>query len=431
MTLIQQLGEAFYKAPLSLRLLNKRSLKWLSIYLVSGLTIFTLFTWLLLENQQPIKQAILDHFFPQSWHELSEQLADFLFESQTKTVIGNMILGASLVLASMFLFPIKEKYSAAFEQDGRYQNGPVKEFPLWLQAWEETKLFIFYLTAQSVILWVGYYPYSWTKGLSIFLSYLFLFFTFGVDFIAPTLQRHKTRYSLMLKVLLKKPLLVLSFGLFFSLPVVLISRYIFTIETLTLVEITGILFIINIIFLTLAVPAGTRVASMLMPEVKRTLPPKKQTKFKAYSILFVTLVVTLFLHGRLIASLHHKSQILKANYSVDWSSFDYKLPSFSQFFNGKALSNLSFDVIIENPTEFDIIIEQSQIFVEKKEKAIATIDLSGFEIPSGESRKVKMKFDSTSDISQINNLNELMEGWRVDLEFELWPGIPFILNIAE
>jgi len=430
MTLTQQLHEAFYKAPLSLAKMKKNSFQWMAVYLSLGIVVFGVFTWLLISNEATIKNLLLDHFFPKSWHQISEQLAAFLFETQAKIVIGNMIIGGSLVLASMVLFPIKEKYSAAFEKDAQFNNGESREFPLWQQAWEETKLFLFYLTAQLIILWLGYYAYNWTKILSISLSYLFLFFTFGIDFIAPTLQRHRTSYTLMLKALLKKPVVVFSFGIIYSLPVIVTSRYIFTVETLSLVEIIGILFFTNILFLTLAVPAGTRIASMLMPEVKRTLAPLKQTKIKGYTAMALLLVLMLFLHGRLVASLHYKSQILKANYTIDWSSFDYQVPTISQLFQGNALSNLSIDMVIDNPTEYDIVIEASQIFITKNELSIATVDLNGFEIPSKENRRVTLKIDSSTNINRLENVNDLLEGWRVDLQFELWPGIPFTLNLA-
>ena len=233
MTVVQQLKEVFFYVPTSLTQLKRNSSKWLAIYFFSGLVVFSIFTWLMFSNQQTIKHALLSYFFPQSWHAISEILAKFFFESQAKTVLSNMILSGSLVVASMFLFPIKEKYSAAFERDAGYHNGTAEEFPLIYQAWEETKLFLLYLTAQSVILWIGYYPYDWATWLSISLSYLFLFFTFGLDFISPTLQRHRVDYTLILKVLFRKPVLVFSFGLVFSFPIILFSQYVFGFQDLT------------------------------------------------------------------------------------------------------------------------------------------------------------------------------------------------------
>ena len=431
MTTFQQLKLSLFDAPLSLIHLKRSSFRWLGIYSITVLVVFSLFIWLMLSNQESIKNALLDYLFPHSWHEISERLANFLFESQTKTVVSNLILSGSLVMASILLFPIKEKYSAEFEKDAGYKNGKVEEFPLVDQAWEETKLFLLYLTVQSLILWIGYYPYQWTTWTSIILSYLFLFFTFGLDFISPTLQRHRTKYSLILKVLFKKPVIPLLFGLLFSLPIILLSRLVFSYESLSLIEMASILFLTNIIFLTLAVPAGTHLASSLFTQVRQTLPAKQKSLIWGYSIMCLVLTGSLFLHGRLIISLHHKSQLLKAEYNIDWSSIEYHLPSFSQLTKGQALSNLSFDVVINNPTEFDIVIENSQIIVEQKEAVIATIDLNGFELPAGESRSVKIKVDSNSDLSRMSNFKNILEDWRVDLHLQIWPGIPFVINIVE
>ncbi|MCK5344927.1 MAG: hypothetical protein KAR20_16065, partial [Candidatus Heimdallarchaeota archaeon] len=417
--------------PLSLTKLRRKSLRWMAIYLSVGLVIFALFIWLMLANQIALKELLMDYFFPQSWHEISEQLINFMFESQAKTVISNLILSGSLVMASLFLFPVKEKYSAEFEKEAGYSQGSNEEFSLLFQAWEETKLFLIYLTAQSLILLIGYYPFQWSTWLSIGLSYLFLFFTFGLDFISPTLQRHKTRYSLIIKILTRKLTLTLTFGLLFSLPVVLLSQLIFTFTELTLVEIASIIFSANIFFLTLAVPAGTRIASSLQAVVIRTPKPQKKSVVLGYSIMFLLLLSTLFLHAKLIASMHHKSQLLKAEYQIDWDSFDYVLPSLSQFVNGKALTNLSFNIMIINPTEFDIVIEKSQIYVQQKENVIAKIDLNGFEIPADENRKIAIILDSDSDMSKLSQFNNILKNWHIEMEINVWPGLPFVINLME
>lgn len=431
MTIFQQLKEAFILSPATLVHLKKSSISWMMIYFISGLVIFSLFTWQMIEHQETIKNVLLDYFFPESWHSVSEKLANFFFESQTKAVLSNLILSGSLVVASIFLFPIKEIYSAKFEQDAQFNNGEKNEFPLIYQALEEGRLLLLYIAAQSVILWIGYYPFAWTKITAITLSYLFLFFTFGLDIISPTLQRHRINYTIILKYLLKKPILVLCFGLLFSLPAVLLGKLIFSYKELTLIEIASILFLVNILFLTLAIPVGTRIASVLLPQARQTQAPSKNSIRWSYTTLFIVLVISLTLHGQLIASMHHKSQLLKAEYSIDWSSIDYKLPSFSQLLNGKALSNLSFNVEIKNPTEFDIIMENSKIYVEKETLTIATVDLHGFEIPAGETRQVTMKLDSTSEINKLSHFDDLLKDWRVDMHLQVWPGIPFILNIVE
>jgi len=429
MSIFYQLKLSLFEAIASLRFFNRKALSWGVIYSLATIVIFGLFVWFLFNYQDPIKAALLDYLFPKSWQSLSEQLANFLFESQTKTVLGNMILSGSLVLASITLFPVKEKYSSEFEKTLKHNNGQTSEFPLYMQALEEVKLFLLYLTAQSVILWIGYYPFVWTTIISNTLSFVFLFATFGLDFIAPTLQRHRVTYSLMIKFLLQHPLIALSFGTLFSLPLVLISPYIFSIPELSFIEITGFLLFLNIIFLVLAVPAGTFIASKLLPEVRQTEPAKRRNVRASYVMMTVLLLSTLFLHSQLVVSLHHKSQLLKAEYDLDWSSISFDLPSFSELSSGKALSNFSMDIVINNPTQFDIIIEPSELYIEQKENLIAKLNINGFALASGENKRITLNMDSDSDLSKLSEFGELTKDWNIDMYIDVWPGIPFMLNV--
>ncbi len=446
MTLSKQFHMVFVKAPLSLKHMKKKSLLWMSIYFISGFTIFSLFTWQLLEHQDTIKKAFLNYFFPESWHYISEKLAQYLFESQAKIVIANMIIGGSLVIASLCLFQIKENLSHAFEKDINIINKASKEFPLFIQAWEEIKLLLIYLTAQSIILWIGYYPYAITKNLSIVLSYFFLFFTFGIDFIAPTFQRHRFNYNLIIKFLLKKLVITLSFGFLFSLPVVLLSQWLFTMENLTLITISGILFLANLLFLTLAVPLGTFIASQLYPDIQNTQPPKKLTHKIAWFSTLVLLTISSYLHIQLIKSLHYKSQILKAEYTPHWSSIDYTLPTLTQVMSGKLIGNFSIDMTIKNPTEYPISIENSQFIIKKSNNKIAFVKLNEFKVNAHEEKSIHLQFESIANLPSlpdfkelkledldITNVNfeEISKNWRIDLYVDIWPGIPFILNIVD
>ena len=115
MPIIYQLKLSLLDALVSLRFFNRKALSWGVIYSFSTILVFGLFVWLLTYYQTPIKAALLDYLFPKSWQSLSEQLANFLFESQTKIVLGNLILSGSLVLASITLFPIKSsKFESVF-----------------------------------------------------------------------------------------------------------------------------------------------------------------------------------------------------------------------------------------------------------------------------------------------------------------------------
>ena len=271
----------------------------------------------------------------------------------------------------MFLFPLKERYSAIFEKEMGYPNGQPEEYSLAYQAVEETRLFLFYLTAQLSILWIGYYPYEWTRTLSIVLSYFFLFFTFGLDLISPTLQRHKINYAKIVKLLTANPVLTLGFGLVYSLPVVLLSFWVFSNPEWSLTKITSVLFFLNLLAIALAITGGTKIATQLVPLAKQLPAIGHQRQAFWYGLMGLVLVISATLHATLVSSMHHKSQILKAGYDVQWSSIDIDLPSLEELRTGKAFGSLSVDLEITNPTEFDIIIEKSRLLIDNKGKRVS------------------------------------------------------------
>lgn len=431
MKLSQQLSLSLIRAPLTLFQQDKRSWLALATYLAVGLATFALFGYLLLQNQASIKQLLLDYLFPQSWQSVSEQLLAFFFESQSKQVLGNLILSGSLVVASIFLFPFKEIYSASFEKTKNYPNGLSHEFPLWMQAIEETRLFLFYLTAQSTILWIGYYPYEWANITSITLSYLFLFYTFGLDIISPTFQRHRIKYSKINKLLSKNALATLLFGLIYSLPALLLSQWILTLESLNLLEVCIILFSINLLFIAISIPAGTEIASDLMRENATTKPVSQTSKQIGYTLACLLLIAGLTLHTRLIQSMHHKTQVLKANYSVNWDSFQFDYRSIGDLLTGDSYGNFSFELTIENPTEFDLVFEDSQLYINKNDLPISQVAIAGFSVPAQSEKAVAMKFDAKSNFSQLTlgNISEILDHWTIEMHIELFPGIPFIIEV--
>ncbi|MDH5631266.1 MAG: hypothetical protein OEY96_14040, partial [Gammaproteobacteria bacterium] len=391
--------------------------------------------WYLHQNQEAIKQSILDYFLPTLWQDISEFLVEFFYESQAQMVIANAILSGSLVLSSVFLFPIKEKFSAIFEKDycqiaGKSERES-QEFPLLYQGLEELKLLVIYITAQGIILWIGFYPYVWAEWLSILLSYFFLFFTFSLDFISPTLQRHRKKYSFIIKLLTINFWQTLLFGFIFSLPVILLGQLVFSFENLTLIEVSAILFLVNIFLFSIAVSSGTVIASDLLDSSEQVKEPSSNKKTTGYAILITTFLVVITFHWFLLKSLHHKSQILKASYEVDWDSIDYQLPSLNKLLSGKVDSRFSINVDIFNPTPHDIVIENSTIYITQFNQSIAEVKIDGFNVYSGEKRPVKLNFDSISTLNNASKISDLLEGWQVEMHVELMPYIPLIVRFTD
>lgn len=431
MKLVKQIHNALTAPPKSLSKLNRESAIWLAIYLVLALAVFGLVSAILMENEDRIRQAIFSYIFPNSWHGLAGWIEGFFFESQTKIVLVGMILSGSVIAASVLLFPLKEKCSAVYEVESGLSSGSTEEFPLLLQALEETKLVLLYLTAQLSILWIGYYPYAWASWLSSTLSILFLFYTFGLDLIAPTLQRHRIRYNTILKLLSKNTLLTLGFGCVFSLPMIGLGAVIVSIEDLSLVQMSSILFLLNILTITLAIPVGTYIAVQLFPDVQTTKPPSLTTRRWGYSCLALLLLVNLFFHGRLLQSFHHKSQFLKCEYQVDWDSFNLDTPGLSALFSGKSEIDFSFILQVKNPTAFDLVVENSTLTLEQYGKEFAKVDLDEFSVRSGEVKNNTIHLKSKLDAEALSNFVNLLNGWDIKLEFELFPGIPFAVYVSE
>lgn len=409
--------------------LNLRMLMPLSIYAGAATVVFALFSWFIVSNEHLFKQWLFDYLLPQNWHHISDVLITFFFESQTKIVLAGFIINGAVVLASILLFPIKEWCSQKFEQTLDSKSGEHKEFPLWKQAIEESKLLFLYITAQSVILAIGYYPYAWSSYLSSALSVAFLFYSFGLDFIAPAFQRRRIKYTLIIKLLTKNIWLTLCFGAVFSIPLLLLSQYLFQREDLSLVQISMILFFVNIFVFTLAIPAGTYIASQLLPALNVMAAPKSTNKRISYAGAATLLTLGLGFHYTVASSMHHKSQILKCNYAIDWSSFEADIPKFKQLFSGQKALSISFLLKIENPTMFDVSIENTKISIWHKSQDVSHTRLKAFSVNAQDTVVVPMNMQIDLMLDSISLFSGISEDWAAQIEFDLLPGIPFVIEL--
>lgn len=430
MTFAQQLGLAMAsptailrgKAPFYVALLA---------YLSLGLLLFGICGYVLVDNQDAIKKAAMSYLLPESWHYLSDILLEFFFESQTKTVLASMIISSSLVVASIVLFPLKEYCSARYEESGGYNNERPPEFPLWLQAVEESKLLLLYLTAQSVIFAIGYYPYQWCSWLSNGLSITFLCFSFGLDLISPTFQRHRIRYSRIIKLLSRKAVLTMLFGALFALPVLALGGYIITDESLSLAQVASILFLVNMFSLAIAIPAGTHIASRLLPLAKQLSAPRLRNKRLCYGALALLLAVSGSFHALVAVSMHHKSQFLKCEYDLNWGSFAFDVPSLGALFRGEKQAQIRFELAVHNPTPFDLEVEQSVVSFWQNDNLISRTHISELAVASGKTVVQPMQFTLALNGQMLSGLGSLTDGWRAEVEFKLLPGIPFVIELID
>ena len=276
---------------------------------------------------------------------------------------------------------------------------------------------------------IGYYPYAWASILSGILSTVFLLFSFGIDFIAPAFQRRRTAYIRIIQLLGKNTLLTLCFGATFSIPVLWLSQYLLGQEDIHLANTASTLLLLNCAFFTLAIPIGTYLALRLKPESESIQTPSKTVLAWTYGPTLAIFLIFGSFHYTLAASMHHKSQILKCNYDVDWGSMETTLPELGSLFSGKADIALSFNLEIENPTPFDVEVENSILRFWHHDRLVSETRIQAFYVEANGVHLVPMAFSINMNADNIHFFGGLSEHWRAELELELLPGIPFFIKL--
>lgn len=416
-----QVKLAAVEAPTAIRRLRKRSAAWLATYLAASIVVLGIVAWAIIANHQHVLDLVLDYVLPEEWQFASKLLIRQFFAQQEQAVITNAAIVASLMVVQITLFPVKEMVSLALEQDAKLVGEPVAEHPLWFQMWEEIKLFLFMIAAQGTIFWIGYSTDPGRALLATVLSYTVLFASVALDFMSPVLQRHQLRYSSILKSLLSHPILTFGFGAVFALPAIIAARIAVDHPTWSFTTQLCVSFGAQVVGIALAAIGGTVAGAPLIPDARtrRRSPPVARV---------LTWVALLGLLGwnsyRFIAvgrSLHHKSQILKCEYTVDWGSFRAEAPGaleLAQALRKNAITvGVGFDVTIHNPTSVLVEIEDNTFEVRQEAQLVAETRLPRLRVAPGATEKVAIELPLTIKPSQVLRIRELIttEGWSMTL----------------
>ena len=421
-------------APSCIARLPARTYLWLGIYVVLAGGLLALVGHELVKHKDDLRQLVMDYLLPESWHFAGGLLIDRFLASQELSVLVNAAVGGSLLLVSLLLFPIKEAVSASYETRANLTGQPIEELPLWLQGWEEVKLVLLYLAAQGLIFWIGYYPGN--EILSVVLSYGFLFFSFAIDFLSPVFQRHQGRYSRIIKTLLRHPASSLLFGAMFALPAVIAGHLFTPGEGATADSVRNVviaLFSVNVVSIAWAAVAGTKLASGMMPSFARTSPSSTPVKALAWVALLGALTYNTYTFGSLGRALHHKSQILKCEYDVAWTSFGLDMPSLGGLLSDEVEVGVHFEVEIKNPTEFDVVVEDNHLDITHEGTPVAVTKLSPMTIPSGHTVTQRIEFDLAVSPSTLAKGRELLqrESWKITLFVQVADRFEFPIFLLE
>lgn len=429
--LTRQLYLAAVEAPTAARRLRGPSAAWLGVYIAAAAALLALIAWQLVRHEGELIQLAMDYVLPQDWHFATRTLLHRFFAQQEQLVITNAVIAASLLAVQITLFPIKEKVSAALEDDAQLVAEPVAEHPLWFQAWEEIKIFLAMLAAQGSIFWIGYSDDPVRRKLAVVLSFVVLAASVGVDFLSPVLQRHKLRYSQILKTLGAHPVLTLGFGALFALPAVGATALAASQKAWAFEMQIGVAFGGQILGVALAVVGGTCAGAPLVADARRRTRSHWTIRVLAWSVLLSLLAWNGYRFGAVVRSLHHKSQILKCDYSVDWSSFSARTPSALDLLDAARKDSItvgvSFDVTVANTTDVDVEIEDNQVEARHQDQLIARSQLPRGIVPAGTTQKLRVTIPLTVQPSQALRIRELLttKDWSITLFFEVAPGFTF------
>jgi hypothetical protein len=417
---LRQLADAL-TAPLAIIRLPARAWVWLALYLGLAGALLGGVAWAITAHEGALTGLVLDYLVPEPWHTAARVLFDGLLAAQRDAVVVNLIASGGLLLATVLLFPVKEAVSTAFERNAQLSDEPMRELPLRTQAWEELTLFLGVIAAQSAILWLGYPPGTGRAVAAVTASYLLLFATFAVDFLSPVLQRHEGRYSRILKTLARRPLESLAFGAIFALPAVLAGQLWAAKPSWSVATAISAIFAANVLAVAWAAVAGTWLGAKLLPDHRRTRPASRATATLAWALVIGTLVVNGYRFGAVAIAVHHKSQLLKCHYDVAWGSFEVDTPSvlgaIGALAGDRVELGVSFEVAIENPTAFELEIEDNRFEIRHRGALVATPRLSPLAVPAGATVRQRVAFELALAPSAARGGRALFDrtAWEVTL----------------
>jgi len=192
-----------------------------------------------------------------------------------------------------------------------------------------------------------------------------------------------------------------------------------------------VLFAASVLSVGWAAVAGTYCGAQLLPDARRTDPPAKATRTLAWLLLLGLLGWNAFRFGAVGLSLHHKSQILKCEYSLEWTSIGFDRPGVVDFVGGLRRDvvqvGVHFDVTIRNPTPFDVQVERNRVEIAKDGQRVAGTRLTPLRVRAGDETRVRMAVPLELTPTQLARGTQLLqaEGWKITLWLEVAPGFEF------
>jgi hypothetical protein len=427
----EQLQHALVESPKAILRLPSASWVFAGFYMTACAILCVLLTATMATNEGRVGEVALGWLFPESWHFVISGMGEFFLRSQSLQVLVNMAVAGSVVLVSITLFPLKEHLSHSYEKEAGLTDESVNPLPLHVEAWEETKLLLLYATCFMSVFWVGYHPSPWRQHLATVLSTTFVALTFAIDFISPTLFRHRMRYTTVFRALFSQPLGTLAFGFLFAMPPLIAGWVMTSVSPNNWVWILGVLFIVEVFAIVWACVGGTWMAAKMWPEVKDIRKP-----WWGFVGLFWVSLLALFTwnvlsFGAVGKSLHAKSPIFRSHYTLVPGSLELEGAGLREILSGEANVGFSVDVEIQNPTATDLELENNRLEIWHGQDLVATTRLNPVTVSAGTEQIQNVGLDLNLDLSTVTKGLGLLDTdqWSLTLFVEVKPGLEFPLYL--
>jgi hypothetical protein len=267
--------------------------------------------------------------------------------------------------------------------------------------------------------------------LAVGLSTIFVAITFAIDFISPTLFRHRMRYTTVFKALVQHPVGTLAFGFLFAMPPLVAGFFMKYYSPENWVWILSVLFFAEVLAIVWACVGGTWMAAKMWPEVKDTTKPWWGFQVVFWVGLLGMFTWNLLAFGAVGQSLYTKSPLFKSHYSLVEDSLKLEGFGLREVLAGKAQAGFTVDVLIQNPTGVDLVLEENRLEIRHDEDLVAITRLEPLRVPAGEEaiQTVGMELELSLDmVGKVKSFLDV-EKWSATLYVEVREGMSFPLYL--
>jgi hypothetical protein len=415
---LRELGAALW-SPLAALGAPRRTWGFAALYLAAATVLLAAVGWAVASYWTPAKEWALAQLVPPSWRFAVRWAIEQFLAERERLLAANAIATGGLLAVTLLLFPLKELVSTSFERGARLLGDePIRELPLWEQAWQEAKLLAILLAAQGSLFWLGLLGGPTGSRIAAVLGALVLCAGFAIDFAAPILQRHQGRYSQILKLLAGTPLASLAFGALFAAPSWIVARLWAAHPEWSTARAVLLVFAGTVVGTVWAALAGTWFGARLYPRFCALRRSRPATRAVAWLVVLAVLAGNGWAFGALARSLHHKSQILNCTYRVDPRSLRLDTSSLPALLDDEARIGVTIDVAITNPTTAEVAIENNRLELRHRGDLVATARLRPLRVPAGASVVQTVGLDADLTPSILFRGRDLLRGGELSLT--LW-----------